>query len=115
MLPLSDVDEICSHLFSSIPHYYSRTASEAIIPLLGPQYHGRASFTYHDLKTSFRDCQWVEEDAVKDQVFGIGDGSERKKQALWYRKGISPAPEYHQRKAHILDPTEPPPRGQDVR
>lgn len=56
------------------------------------------------MKTSFRDCQWVEEDAEKDKQFGIGDGSERAKCALWYRRGISPAPEYHQRKAHVVRP-----------
>jgi fatty acid desaturase len=95
-------DHVTHHLFSSIPHYYSRTASEAIIPLLGSHYHGRATFTFNDLKRSFRDCQWVEEDADRDQKFGIGDGSERQKRALWYRKGISPAPEYHQRKATFL-------------
>lgn len=92
-------DHVTHHLFSSIPHYYSRTASEAIVPLLGSHYHGRGTFTYNDLKTSFRDCQWVEEDAERDSRFGIDGGSERKQQALWYRKGISPAPEYHQRKA----------------
>lgn len=97
-------DHVTHHLFSSIPHYYCRTASNAIIPLLGPHYHGRGTFTYKDLKDAFRDCQWVEEDASKDKNFGIGDGSDRGKQALWYRKGISPAPEYHQRKAHITVP-----------
>ena len=37
-------------------------------------------------------------DAAKDVQFGIGDGSERSKRALWYRKGVCPAPEYRQRK-----------------
>jgi len=95
---------VCSHLFSSIPHYHSRTASEAIVPLLGQHYHGRGGFGYDDLKTAFRDCQWVEQDAKKDREFGLPDGSEREKRALWYRKGISPAPEYHQRKAHVAHP-----------
>jgi fatty acid desaturase len=91
-------DHVTHHLFSSIPHYYCREASEAIIPLLGPHYHGRGTFSYDDLKMAFRDCQWVEKDAAKDRKFGIGDGSERSKRALWYRKGVSPAPEYRQRK-----------------
>ena len=99
-------DHQVHHIFPSIPHYYSRTASNAIIPLLGTHYHGRATFTYSDLKTSFRDCQWVEEDAGKDQKCGLGDGSERGERALWYRKGVSPAPEYRQRKGHITAATE---------
>ncbi|TVY84368.1 Delta(12)-fatty-acid desaturase [Lachnellula suecica] len=95
-------DHVTHHLFSSIPHYWSREASNAIIPLLGNHYHGHGTFTYNDLKTSFRDCQFVDEDAEKDKKFGLGNGSERKKQALWYRKGTSPSPEFHQRKAPLI-------------
>lgn len=94
-------DHFTHHLFSSIPHYYCREVSEAIVPLLGPHYHGRGTFTHGDMKMAFRDCRWVEEDAAKDQQFGIGDGSERSKRALWYRKGFGPAPEYRQRKAQV--------------
>lgn len=47
---------------------------------------------------AFRDCQWVEEDAAKNVQFGIGDGSKLSKRALWFRKGVSLAPEYRQRK-----------------
>lgn len=75
------------HLFSSIPHYYCREASEAIVPFLGSHYHGRGTFSYENLKMVSRDCQCVEEDAAKDEEFGIGDGSERSKRALLYRKG----------------------------
>ena len=87
------------HLFSSIPHYYSPIASKAIIPLLGKHYHGRGTFTYGDLQVSFSDCQFVEEDKNKDSAFGLK--GEKDSQALWYRKGASPQPEYHQRGARL--------------
>ena len=75
-----------------------RRASEAIVPLLGSHDHGQGTFSYDDLKMAFRDCQWVEEDAAKNVQFGIGDGSKLSKRALWFRKGVSLAPEYRQRK-----------------
>ncbi|KAK4502725.1 hypothetical protein PRZ48_006151 [Zasmidium cellare] len=92
-------NHVTHHLFSSIPHYYSPIASKAIIPLLGKHYHGRGTFTYSDLQVSFSDCQFVEEDRDKDNAFGLK--GEKDSQALWYRKGASPQPEYHQRGARL--------------
>lgn len=94
-------DHVTHHLFSRIPHYYSPVASKAIIPLLGRHYHGRGGFGYGDLSLAFSDCQWVEHDKEKDVNFGLSSDGDyhRKNEALWYRKGVSPAPEVHQRKA----------------
>ncbi|KAL9109624.1 MAG: hypothetical protein Q9227_005804, partial [Pyrenula ochraceoflavens] len=98
-------DHVTHHLFSKIPHYWSREASNAIIPLLGKHYHGRGQFRWEDLKIAFRDCQWVEEDAAKDAAFGLraeGEKGNPRDQALWYRGGVSPAPEYKMRKAQVF-------------
>ncbi|QPG95638.1 hypothetical protein C2857_001515 [Epichloe festucae Fl1] len=98
-------DHVTHHLFSRIPHYYTRAASEAIIPLLGNHYHGRGQFRYKDLQIAFRDCQWVEKDEEKDKSFGLyKDSSEvsPRDQALWYRAGVSPAPEYKMRGVSLL-------------
>lgn len=95
-------DHVTHHLFSRIPHYYTRTASEAIIPLLGRHYHGRGKFRYEDLQTAFRDCQWVGVDAMKDKAFGLymeENATNPRDEALWYQGGISPAPEYKMRGA----------------
>lgn len=101
-------DHVTHHLFSRIPHYYTRTASKAIIPLLGNHYHGRGDFRWEDLKIAFSECQWVEEDNKKDTDFGLSrdweDGRrDRKNEALWYRKGVSPAPEYKARDSSLFD------------
>ncbi|KAJ4406119.1 hypothetical protein N0V91_004791 [Didymella pomorum] len=98
--------EFCADLSSIKRKSVQELSNEAIIPLLGQHYHGRGGFGYDDLKTAFRDCQWIEEDTEKDKQFGLPDGSEREKKALWYRKGISPAPDYHQRKAHVVNPSQ---------
>ena len=97
-------DHVAHHLFSSIPHYYSPIATKAIVPLLGKYYQGRGTFTYSDLKTSFGDCQWVEEDIHKDRELGLKASGEDdgKNQALWFRRGVSPSPETHQRGASLL-------------
>ncbi|KAK2595804.1 hypothetical protein QQS21_006567 [Conoideocrella luteorostrata] len=97
-------DHVTHHLFSRIPHYYTRTASEAIIPLLGSHYHGRGQFRYKDLQIAFNDCQWVEGDTEKDKKFGLyrearmGNSND---EALWYRGGVSPSPEYKMRGANL--------------
>lgn len=98
-------DHVTHHLFSSIPHYYTRTASKAIIPLLGKQYAGRAQFTYKDLEVAFRECQWVEGDKVKDEEISIRKergSSGASNGALWYCGGVSPSPEYRMRGAHLV-------------
>lgn len=100
-------DHVTHHLFSRIPHYYTREASEAIIPLLGNHYHGRGQFRYKDLQIAFRDCQWVEKDEEKDRTFGLyqdnGNGEVSPcDQALWYRAGVSPAPEYKMRGVSLV-------------
>jgi len=96
-------DHVTHHLFSRIPHYYTPIASRAIVPLLGKHYHGRGQFGYEDLRVAFRDCQWVEGSLEKDIKFGLrkgGDSTEAntRDEALWYRSGVSPAPEYKMRK-----------------
>lgn len=99
-------DHVTHHLFSKIPHYYSPVASKVIVPLLGRHYHGRGTFKYDDLKVAFGKCQWVEQDAQGDVSFGLKsedvteDG--KKNAALWYRAGVSPAPEYKQREAKVF-------------
>lgn len=98
-------DHITHHLFSKIPHYYSREATNAIVPLLGPLYK-RGDFGLSELKLAFAKCQWVEGDEKKDGVyFGreVRDPEKerldaKKPRALWYRSGPSPAPEYRMRK-----------------
>jgi len=91
---------VTHHLFSKIPHYYTPIATAAIAPMLGRHYHERGKFGYADLKLAFSKCQWVEEDEAKDREFCLtameGEGQE-KNQALWYRGGISPGPEYRMR------------------
>ncbi|RDW68045.1 hypothetical protein BP6252_09441 [Coleophoma cylindrospora] len=91
-------DHVVHHLFSKIPHYYAREATEAIVPLLGKQYHGRGSFGWADLKLAFTKCQWVEQDTVKDQAYFRNRGKGAPfKSALWYRGGRSPPPEFRMR------------------
>jgi bifunctional Delta-12/omega-3 fatty acid desaturase len=95
-------DHVTHHLFSRIPHYHSSDASKVIVPLMGNHYHGRGTFCYDDLKLAFGTCQWVEEDHDKDIDFGLrreGQRSDedRKSEALCYRSGRSPAPEYKMR------------------
>lgn len=106
-------DHVTHHLFSKIPHYYARDATNAIAPLLGKQYK-RGNFGWEELKLAFSKCQWVEEDNRKDEkYFGTNaSGKENEegpycvekkaKKALWYKAGPSPAPEYRQR----LDETD---------
>lgn len=98
-------DHVTHHLFSTIPHYYCRTASKAIIPLLGNHYHGRGEFQYKDLKTSFRDCQWVEGNEGKDELLFAGrtdeDGTPDRNRALWYCAGVSPRPEFKMRSVSV--------------
>lgn len=98
-------DHVTHHLFSSIPHYYTRTVSKAIIPLLGKHYHGGGQFRYKDLEIAFRDCQYVEGDETKDREFGLRkDGDERdpRNEALWYRGGVIPYPEFRMRSANKI-------------
>jgi bifunctional Delta-12/omega-3 fatty acid desaturase len=98
-------DHVTHHLFSKIPHYYAPTATAAIAPLLGKQYHGRSTFTYNDLMVSFSKCQWVEEDTNKDRKFGLNNGHLQElgsNSALWYRGGPSPVPEYKMREAEAI-------------
>ena len=97
-------DHVAHHLFSRIPHYYSSIATRAIAPLLGKHYHQRGRFLYNDLKLAFASCQWVEEDTSKDEDFGLVKGGKHnaKDQALWYRHGISPPPEFKMREASFF-------------
>lgn len=99
-------DHVTHHLFSRIPHYYSPVASKAIIPLLGKHYHGRGEFNYDALATAFGKCQWVEEDSEKDASFGLtrekSDKNGKTNEALWYRPGPSPSPEFKMRGARIF-------------
>ena len=82
------------------------TASEAIVPLLGKHYHGRGQFGWEDLRIAFGQCQWVEEDQEKDREFGlVHNGREKrdtKDAALWYRRGVSPVPEFKMRDADMM-------------
>lgn len=99
-------DHVAHHLVSKMPRYYSPVASKAIVPLLGKHCHGRGTFKYEDLKVAFGKCQWVEQDKDRDASFGlkreeVGEGG-KKNEALWYRAGVSPAPEYKQRDAAVL-------------
>ena len=101
-------DHVTHHLFSKIPHYYARDATNALAPLLGEHYK-RGTFGWSDLRLAFSNCQWVQEDELQDEgyfytegrpEFGLnGQTSQQKKvkKALWYKAGPSPAPEYRQR------------------
>lgn len=90
-------DHVIHHLFSKIPHYHAREASNAVIPLLGDQYAGREKLAWSQLKLAFNKCQWVEEDVAKDGVYFKSRSKDKK--ALWYRGGKSPAPEYRMRES----------------
>ena len=77
-------------------------ASKAVVPLLGKHYHGRVGFGYQDLKIAFGQCQWVEANHAQDVAFGLrgyDDEKDGKNEALWYRSGVSPAPEFKMRGA----------------
>lgn len=92
-------DHVTHHLFSKIPHYYARDATDAIVPLLGDRYK-RGTFSWDQLKLAFSKCQWVEEDKEMDkQYFSRGSGAPKdiEHRGLWYKSGPCPAPEYRQR------------------
>lgn len=91
-------DHVTHHLFSKIPHYYSRGATEAIQPLLGKHYHGKGGFSWAELKLAFSKCQYVTEDARRNEdLFGNG-----KVEALWYKGGVSPAVEMKAREGVVV-------------
>lgn len=65
-------DHVTHHLFSKIPHYYARDATNAIVPLLGDKYK-RGDFNWGQLKLAFSKCQWVEEDNEMDELYFVKD------------------------------------------
>ena len=70
-----------------IPFYHAEEATNAIIPLLGDNYHSRKDRSlYLSLWEAFTKCQWVEPDNVD---------AKPKDRALWFRAGPSPGPEYN--------------------
>ena len=75
-----------SHPSSShIPFYHREEATKAVIPLLGDAYHCEKNRQFlPGLWECFTKCQYVEPD----------DATNPKDQALWYKGGPSPPPEY---------------------
>jgi omega-6 fatty acid desaturase (delta-12 desaturase) len=98
-------DHVTHHLFSRIPHYYSREATNTIVLLLDLLYK-RGDFGWNELKLAFAKCQWVEGDERKDSAYFGREKSvsvrkrlgAKKPHALWYRSRRSPASEYRMRK-----------------
>jgi len=79
---------VIHHLFSRIPHYYAKEATEAIQPLLGKQYHEERGNFNAAMWDSFHKCQWVKADDVEDE----------KERAYWFKAGPIPPPERDMKK-----------------
>jgi hypothetical protein len=77
----------CCALFSQIPFYHTEKATNAIIPLLGSQYHQEKDSSFlKDLWKTFIECQWVQPEE------GGPDGE------LKFQKGPSPSAKHMIRK-----------------
>ncbi|KAF4636425.1 hypothetical protein G7Y89_g1667 [Cudoniella acicularis] len=76
---------VIHHLFSKIPFYYGEEATNAVIPLLGDDYHvDRTNPFLPGIWESFTKCQWVEPDDAS---------KEAKDRIMWYKAGPVPPPE----------------------
>lgn len=53
---------VAHHLFSYMPFYHAREATEAIKPILGEYYNQRDTPVFKALWTSFRECRYVDLD-----------------------------------------------------
>ncbi len=64
---------VCHHLFSNIPHYYAREATEAIKPILGDYYHKNETPILKTLFQIEKKCQVVFEAAKDVYCFNTED------------------------------------------